>query len=119
MSNVETKYDFAIGFIIVLAINIAVFIATCILFSAITANDEFLNQYQIISALSNILLVCLLAELLFFSLVQYFYVVPLLHKQSKKGNRKIERGMLISSFFTIGLNCCWILVVAYLLSLII
>ena len=116
MSNAETKHDFAIGFLIVLAANIAAFITACIFFAVIGINSEFLKGYPVITPLLNTVTICILAELIFFGLVQYLYVALMMARQSEKGNRKITRGMLIGSFFVLGINCCWLVVVVNVLS---
>ena len=111
MSNAKTKYDFAIGFFTILSINISAFAATFILFVFTESIYEFLDRYPILKQLFDIVAFCIISELMLFGLFQFFYVAPMTIEQSKKGNRKMTKGMIFGALFSLGMNCAWLIVV--------
>ena len=104
MSNAEKRYGFMIGFVIIFALNIAIYVAAHIVFKNRPSNTFFGSSQN--SIMQNIAYFLLLLELIFFGLVQYLYIAPLIHWQSTKGNQKVVSGMFICSLFVLVANCC-------------
>ena len=94
MSKRRNKYNFEIGFALILGSDIYLWIISVALFRAF-------KQYNSIFDVFSYLIYCL-------GFLQYIYVFPLIVWQLNKQNKKLAYGMFIGSLPALLLNIAYI-----------